>query len=89
MRRDRASLADLAARGLHVERLRFRPQSLRVASTSTQRVVLTVVDVLMPYELHTARGSLVANRPGRGATTWRVTLVHSSAGWRLYDVAAL
>jgi serine/threonine protein kinase len=89
MRRDRASLGDLAARGLHVERLRWRPQSLRVASTSMQRVVLTVVDVLMPYELHNARGSLVATRPGRGATTWRVTLVHSLAGWRFYDVAAL
>jgi tRNA A-37 threonylcarbamoyl transferase component Bud32 len=89
MRRDRASLADLAASGLHVERLRLRPQSLRVASSSARRVVLTVVDVLAPYELRTARGSLVATRRGRRATTWRVTLVRGAAGWTFYDVAAL
>jgi hypothetical protein len=88
LRRDGARLSDLAASGLHVERLRLRPQSLRLAAASTHRVVLTVVDVLEPYELRTSRGSLVATRSGRGATTWRVTLVHRAAGWRIFDVVA-
>jgi tRNA A-37 threonylcarbamoyl transferase component Bud32 len=88
MRRDRASLTELAARGLHVERLRLQPQSLHVASTSAQRVVLRVVDVMEPYELRTASGRLVATRPGRSARTWRVTLVRSAAGWRFFAVTA-
>ena len=89
MRRDRASLADLAASGLHVERLRLRPQSVRVASSSAHRVVLIVVDVLDPYELRTSRGRLVASHPGRAASTWRVTLVHGATGWTFHDVVSL
>jgi eukaryotic-like serine/threonine-protein kinase len=86
LRRDRAALAELAAAGLHVERLRLRPRSVRVVTASARRVVLDVVDVLEPYDVRTARGALVDARPGRGATSWRVTLVRSSSDWQVYDV---
>jgi hypothetical protein len=88
LRRDRARLADLAAAGLHVERLRLRPRSVRLVTRSSARVVLDVVDALDPYDVRTARGALVDARPGRGAGTWRVTLVLEGSGWRVYDVAA-
>jgi hypothetical protein len=88
LRRDRARLADLAAAGLHVERLRLRPRSVRVVAISSTRVVLDVVDALDSYDVRTARGALVDARPGRGAATWRVTLVRESSGWRVYDLAA-
>jgi hypothetical protein len=88
LRRDRALLADLATAGLHVERLRLRPRSVRVVVSSSTRVVLDVVDALDPYDVRTGRGALVDARPGRGAATWRVTLVREGSGWRVYDVAA-
>jgi hypothetical protein len=88
LRRDRAQLADLAAAGLHVERLHVRPRSVRVLTSSARRVVLAVVDVLDAYELRDARGSLVGTRPGRGATSWRVSLVRERGDWRIYDVVA-
>jgi hypothetical protein len=89
LRRDHARLADLAAAGLHVEKLRVRPRSLQVVISSPTRVVLDVVDALDPYDVRTAEGAVVDARPGRGAATWRVTLVREVGGWRVYDVAAL
>jgi hypothetical protein len=88
LRRDRAWLVDLAAAGLHVDRLRLRPRSVRVVIRSATRVVLDVVDSLDSYDVRTARGALLDARPGRGAATWRVTLVREGSGWRVYDVAA-
>lgn len=88
LRRDRDRLADLAAAGMHVERLRMRARSVRVVSSSPTRVVLDVVDALDPYDVRTARGALVDARPGRGATAWRVTLVSAGGDWRVFDVAA-
>jgi hypothetical protein len=88
LRRDRARLAELAATGLHVERLHLRTRSVRVVTSTRRRVVLAVVDVLEPYAVRTARGALVAARPGRGAASWRVTLVRERTGWRVYDVQA-
>jgi serine/threonine protein kinase len=88
LRRDRSQLADLAAAGLHVERLRLRPRSVRVVTSSARRVVLDVVDVLEPYDVRTARGALVDARPGRGAAAWRVTLVRAARDWQVYDVVA-
>lgn len=86
--RDRAELADLAATGLHVDGLDLRPRSVRVLSSSVGRVVLAVVDVLEPYDVRTARGALVDARPGRGAASWRITLVRAGGDWRIYDVVA-
>ena len=88
LRRDQDRLADVTAAGLHVERLHLRPQSLRVESGSSVRVVLDVVDVLEPYELRTSRGARTSTRPGRAAASWRVTLVRVGNDWRVYDVAA-
>jgi hypothetical protein len=50
--------------------------------------VLAVVDVLEAYDVRTAGGALVATRPGRGAASWRVTLVRERTDWRVYDVVA-
>jgi hypothetical protein len=86
--RDRARLAGLAAAGLHVDKLRIRPRSVRVVIGSSTRAVLDVVDALDSYDMRTARGALVEARPGRGAAAWRVTLVREGGGWRVYDVAA-
>lgn len=88
LRRDRARLDDLAAAGLHVERLRLRPRSVRVVTSSSTRVVLAVVDALEPYDVRTSRGALVAARPGRAAASWRVTLARADGDWRVYDVVA-
>jgi hypothetical protein len=88
LRRDQDRLADLTAAGLHIERLQLRPQSLRVESGSSVRVVLDVVDVLEPYELRTSRGARTGTQPGRAAASWRVTLVRVGNDWRVYDVAA-
>jgi Protein kinase domain len=88
LRRDRARLSELAAAGLHVERLRIRPRSVRVLTRSPTRVVLSVVDALDPYDVRSARGALVSARPGRAAATWRVTLVRAGGAWRVYDVLA-
>jgi hypothetical protein len=60
---------------------------VRVVTRSPTRVVLDVVDALDSYDVRTARGALVDARPGRGAATWRVTLVQEGDGWRVYDVA--
>jgi eukaryotic-like serine/threonine-protein kinase len=86
LRRDRARLADLATAGLLVDRLKLRARSVRVVSSSPRRTVLEVVDVLAPYDVRTTRGALVAARPGRGAASWRVTLVRVGREWRVYDV---
>jgi eukaryotic-like serine/threonine-protein kinase len=88
LRRDRARLADLAAAGLHVDKLRMRPRSVRVVTSSSTRVVLDVVDALDSYDVRSARGALVETRSGRGAATWRVTLVPDGRSWRVYDVMA-
>jgi hypothetical protein len=88
LRRDRARLADLAAAGLHVDKLRMRPRSVRVVTSSSTRVVLDVVDALDSYDVRSARGALVETRSGRGAATWRVTLVRDGRSWRVYDVMA-
>lgn len=88
LRRDRAQLADLAAAGMHVERLRLRPMTVRVVTRSPRRVVLAVVDVLEPYDVRNARGALLETRPGRGPASWRVTLVRGGDAWRVYDVVA-
>jgi hypothetical protein len=88
LRRDRARLTDLAAAGLHVDKLRMRPRSVRVVISSSTRVVLDVVDALAAYDVRSARGALVETRPGRGAANWRVTLVREGRSWRVYDVVA-
>jgi len=88
LRRDRTRLADLAAAGLHVDKLRMRPRSVRVVISSSTRVVLDVEDALDSYDVRSARGALVETRPGRGAATWRVTLVREGRAWRVYDVGA-
>jgi hypothetical protein len=88
LRRDRARLADLADAGLHVDKLRMRPRSVRVVISSSTRVVLDVVDALDSYDVRSARGALVEARPGRGAATWRVILVREGRAWRVYDVEA-
>jgi hypothetical protein len=88
LRRDCAALADLAASGLHVEGLRLRARSVRLVTRSARQVVLEVVDVLEPYEVRGAKGVLVERRPGRGAASWRVTLVRSGSEWQFYDVVA-
>jgi hypothetical protein len=88
LRRDQRQLHELSSAGLHIERLRLRPSSVRVTTTSDSRVVLTVVDVLEPYDIRTARGALVASRPGRGPTRWQVTLARDGGEWRVDDVVA-
>jgi hypothetical protein len=61
---------------------------VRVVTSSSTRVVLDVVDALDSYDVRSARGALVETRSGRGAATWRVTLVRDGRSWRVYDVVA-
>lgn len=87
-RRDRARLGTLVAAGLRAQSLHLRARSVTVRREDPARTLLRVVDVLDPYDLRDAAGALAQHRPGRGATSWLVTLVREPAGWRIYDVVA-
>lgn len=86
LRRDRRLLARMVAAGARVRGLRLEIQSVQLSSVEAGRAVLTVLDVMPPYEVVTQDGRRVARHGGRPRSRWQVTLVRGDAGWRVYDV---
>ena len=58
----------------------------RVLGRTAGRVRLRVTDVLAPYELRDAGGTVVGRGPGRDARTSVVELHRTPGGWRLVSV---
>jgi hypothetical protein len=52
-----------------------------------ERAVLRVVDSLPGYSLVDSAGRALRSYAGRGPAVWRLSLVHTARGWRIYDVA--
>jgi hypothetical protein len=84
--RDEDVLARLAEAGLRARGLRLTATTVAVAGRSAGRVRLAVSDVMPPYRLVDAVGTVVAERPGRGAQSWIVVLARDGRAWRVYDV---
>jgi eukaryotic-like serine/threonine-protein kinase len=77
--------AGVSARRLRVERL-----SVSAVSVAHDRAVLEVVDRIQPYDIVDAGGAVLRTEPGRGDTTWRITLVRTDSAdttWRISSVA--
>jgi hypothetical protein len=86
LRRDRSALARLAGAGLRARGLRLVPVRVERISRGPARVRLRVVDELPGYRLVDASGAVVEVRPGRGRTSWTVTLERAEQRWLVYDV---
>jgi hypothetical protein len=84
--RDQRVLARLTGAGLRAEGLRLTATSVATADRSGDRVRLAVTDVMPPYRLVDAGGTVVASRPGRGARSWTVVLARAGGQWLVYDV---
>jgi len=84
--------AGVVLRGLRLERLH-----VAVAEVTDDRVTLKVVDRIAPYDLVDTAGGVVRTDPGRGETSWHVTLARIDIGsggshgahdaWRIVSVA--
>jgi hypothetical protein len=85
--RDRAALARLQRAGLRADGLRLETRSVTELARAGDEVRLRVVDEMSPYRLVDSAGTVVDERPGRGAARWTVTLRRSGGRWRVYDVA--
>lgn len=84
--RDRLLLDQLVSSGARTQGLRLAITSVSVTTVTRDRAVLDVTDVMPPYDLVAADGTVAARR-GRGPVDWRVTLVRVGTGWRVFDVA--
>jgi hypothetical protein len=87
--RDLASLRRFAAAGLRPRGLRLGVLSAQPVAFDRDRAMLRVVDSLPGYDLVNRAGAVVRRYPGRGPVAWRLTLVRTAAGWRIYDVTRL
>jgi hypothetical protein len=86
-RRDLALLRSMLGRGQQVAHLQVRVGDVAVRSRQgTRRVRLLVSDVVSAYVLRGRDGDLVDRHP-RVRGTWAMTLVETSAGWRVGSVA--
>jgi hypothetical protein len=84
--RDTRVLRRLADAGLRAEHLRLTATAVRPVGRSDGRVRLAVTDLMPPYRLVDAAGTVVARRDGRGPRSWTVELAAVGPGWRVYDV---
>ena len=85
--RDQQVLARMTGAGLRAAGLRLTATSVATADRSGDRVRLAVTDVMPPYRLVDAGGTVVASRPGRGVRSWTVVLARVAGGrWLVYDV---
>ena len=88
--RDRGALRRLTVAGLHADGLRLRTIEVRdgdQSRSSGRAVTLRVTDLLESYRVVDKHGALVREAPGRGRTSWVVTLRREGSRWRVYDVA--
>lgn len=80
---DTRAVRALAAAGHRAAGVRHQVRSVQVRSATTQRVELRVEDVLTPQVVIDAAGRELDRRPGRGPTSFDVTLLRAADGWRL------
>ncbi len=83
---DAALVRALRARGATARGFETTLVSLRVRSSGPVRTDVEVVDRLAPHTIVTVGGQVVERRPGRGARTTVLALVHGAAGWRVAQV---
>ncbi len=84
---DLARLRELQRRGARATDLALRISDVSVLRERPDAVELTVVDTLDGYRLRFADG-VVRTAAGRGAASWTVRLLRTSAGWRIHSVAS-
>jgi hypothetical protein len=85
--RDTRSLRQLAAAGTRLRGMRLVVGAVRPVAAGRDWAVLRVVDSLPGYDLVDSAGRAVRGYPGRGPAVWRLSLVRTTRGWRIYDVA--
>ncbi len=85
--RDAGVLGRLADAGLRARGLRLTATRVEVTARSGARIRLAVSDVMPPYRLVDAAGTVVERRSGRGLRSWTVVLTRVGRQWRVYDVA--
>ncbi len=86
LQRDRRVLGRLARSGLRAVGLRLTATRVQPRQRSDRRVRLAVTDVLRPYRLVDAGGTVVERPSGRGQRSWTVVLARDGGRWRVYDV---
>jgi hypothetical protein len=84
---DGAAVARLAAAGQRALGVRHTVRSATVSSYTGTTARLRVSDVLAAYDLVDRSGRVVAHIAARGEETFAVTLVRTTGGWRLRDLA--
>ena len=84
---DRASLAQLCARGLVARGFQMQITSVTAVTVTARRAVLRVVDSRPAYQLVQRTGGIVvASWPGRRPAVWKVELVLGAVGWQVANV---
>src|SRR3954468_10217765 len=78
---DQHALRALTTRHLHAHGLQLQVESVQVIKRGDRRVSLRVTDRLPAYDVLDADGRVVAHRPARGLTVWRVDLTRVSDSW--------
>lgn len=89
LRVDQQAAAELRRRGAHARGLRWEVVRVAVDSTGPPGVVLRVTDRMSAHELVGSDGTVLASRPARAQTEWRVTLLPAAGGWRFSQTAAV
>ena len=84
---DRRLLSRLAGRKERVVGLRTYVQHADVVTTGGRRVTLQVADALTSYDVIGPDGRVQRHGLGRPASDWRVTLVRTGAGWRIWSIS--
>ncbi|MGL5817033.1 MAG: protein kinase domain-containing protein [Phycicoccus sp.] len=83
-KRDRAAVSDLASAGLRYVGLEYRVSSATTAANGPERAIVRATVGTGPYTV-TGHGS-TTSRPAVAGSSLLVDLVHTSQGWRVYDL---
>lgn len=83
---DAAAVRRLLDAGQRAAVVRHTVRSVGELARSDTSARLHVVDVLAPYEVLAADGSVVRREPGRGERSFTVELARTAAGWRLVSL---
>jgi len=81
--KDLALLREFAGRGGHVPALSVRIVDLQIIEQSGDRAVLRVTEQLDAYDILDAAGNRLAHEDQAAPQRYELTLVRTTAGWRL------
>ena len=70
----------------HIRRLALFVEDVSVVATIGERATLRVTDALTSYDVIGPTGHVVRHGSGRPARQWRVVLVKTVEGWRIWSV---